>query len=140
MRRQDERVMTDLRDFVGTWRAERGFPFSTHTFTWEAADAGLRGEWTIEATVVKGRQSSALVRHWPKRLQMQISEPSLDEGRLLFYVNGGPVVTEFRLVDVDEAELGAAVDKLPPEFAGPEHHQSIEGHRVRLMKHSGITA
>lgn len=72
--------MANLQDFVGTWRAERGAPFSTHTVTWEAADAGLRGEWTIEATVADSRQSSARVRHWPKRLQMQISEPSLDEG------------------------------------------------------------
>lgn len=132
--------MANFQDFVGTWRAERGVPFSTHTFTWEAADAGLRGEWTIEATIAGGRESSALVRHWPKRLQMQISEPSLDEGRLLFYVNGGPYVWEFRLLDVGDAELGAAVDKLPPEFAGPEHRQSLEGHRVRLQKHLGTTA
>lgn len=36
--------MADLRDFLGTWRAERGRPFSTHTITWEASDGRLRGE------------------------------------------------------------------------------------------------
>lgn len=128
--------MGDLQDFVGTWRAERGAPYSTHTFTWEAADASLRGEWIIEATVADRAPSSALARHWPKRVLMQIGEPRLDEGRLLFTVNGGPIVTEFRLLDAGEAVIGAAVDKLPPEFAGPEHQRSIESHRVRLLKHS----
>lgn len=132
--------MASLQDFVGTWRSQRGVPYSTHTFAWEPADTGLRGEWTIEATVAGGRESSALVRHWPKHVQMQISEPSLDQGRLLFHVNGGPYVTEFRLLDSGDAELGAAVDKLPPEFAGSGYRQSIENHRVRLQKHLETTA
>jgi len=49
-------------------------------------------------------------------------------------MNGGPYVTEFRLLGGGEAAVGAAVDKLPPELVGPEHQQSIEGHRVRLEK------
>jgi hypothetical protein len=65
---------------------------------------------------------------------MQIGEPQLDEGRLLFHINGGPHWSEFRLVGADEAIVGAAIDKLPPEYAGPEHRRSIEGHRVRLSR------
>jgi hypothetical protein len=65
---------------------------------------------------------------------MQIGEPSLDEGRLLFTVNRGPYLSEFTLISKDEAVVGAAADKLPPEFAGPEHQRAIEWHRVRLLR------
>lgn len=67
---------------------------------------------------------------------MQVGVPSFDEVRLLFGVNGSPIVTEFRIVGENEAVLGAAVDKLPPEFTGPEFQRSAEGHRVRLRKQS----
>jgi hypothetical protein len=49
-------------------------------------------------------------------------------------VNRGPYLSEFTLISKDEAVVGAAADKLPPEFAGPEHQRSIEGHRVRLLR------
>src|SRR5688572_16887934 len=124
--------MADLQDFVGTWRAERGVPYSIHTFTWETAGTGLLGQWIIEATVAERPPSSALVRHWPRRVLMPVGEPRLDGRRLLFNVSGSPFVTEFRLLDSGEAVLGAAVDKLPPECTGAEHQRSIEGHTVRL--------
>ena len=41
--------MGELSDFVGTWRASKGTPFSDHTFTWEQSAGGLRGRWIIEA-------------------------------------------------------------------------------------------
>ena len=65
---------------------------------------------------------------------MQIGDPWLEDGLLLFRVNGGPYITEFRLVGSNEAVIGAAVGKLPPEFAGPEHQRSMEGHRVHLTR------
>ena len=65
---------------------------------------------------------------------MLVGEPWIEEGLLLFRVNGGPYITEFRLVGPDEAVVGAAVNKLPPELRSPDHKQSIEGHRVRLTR------
>jgi hypothetical protein len=50
---------------------------------------------------------------------MQIGEPWLEDGLLLFHVNGGPYITEFRLVDSNEAVLGAAVGKVPPSSPDP---------------------
>ena len=41
--------MAELSDFVGTWRAEKGAPLSSHTFMWENTASGLRGRWIIEA-------------------------------------------------------------------------------------------
>ena len=64
---------------------------------------------------------------------MLVGEPWIEEGLLLFRVNGGPYITEFRLVGPDEAVVGA-VNKLPPELRSPDHKQSIEGHRVRLTR------
>lgn len=128
--------MTDLRDFVGTWRAERGAPHSAHTFTWTTTDHGLRGEWIIEAGVPPAGEHTWMSNPEPRRYAMQVGMPTLDEGRLLFDLNRGPFVTEFRLLGEDEAVLGAALDKLPPEFSGPEFQQSAEGHRVRLRKQS----
>ena len=69
-------------------------------------------------------------------MEMQIGEPWLENGLLLFHVNGEPFVTEFRLVGQDEAVVGAAMNKLPPRFAGPEYSRSIKGHRVRLTRKS----
>ena len=126
--------MADLQDFVGTWRADREAPWSSHTFTWARNVDGLRGEWTIEAAVPRAADRVQEPAASPQRLQVQIGEPSLDEGRVLFHLNGGPFITEFRLVAPNEAIVGAAVDKLPPELAGPEYQRSIEGHRVRLRK------
>ena len=125
--------MVQLSDFVGTWRAEKGPPFSTHTFTWESTSTGLRGRWIVEmADSPVARAAAAAGR--PTQFEMQIGEPWLDDGLLLFHVNGRPYVTEFRLVHSDEAVVGAAVAKLPPEFAGPEYQRSIEGHRVQLTR------
>jgi len=68
------------------------------------------------------------------RLQVQVGVPTIEEGRALFSMNGGPFATEFRLIGGSEAIVGAAVDKLPPELSGPEHQRSIEGHRVRMTR------
>jgi len=71
---------------------------------------------------------------------MQVGDPWLEDGLLLFHLNSGPYVTEFRLVGPDEAVVGAAVHKLPPEFAKPEHQVSIEAHRVHLTRQPGTAA
>jgi len=127
--------MGELSDFVGIWRAEKGAPFSTHTFTWESTGTGLRGRWIIEAADSPTTRAAAAAGG-PTRFEMQIGEPWLEDGLLLFHVNGGPYITEFRLVDSNEAVLGAAVGKVPPEFAGPDHQRSIDGHRVQLSRQS----
>lgn len=127
--------MADLMRFVGTWRANPGPPLSTHTFTWESEGNRLRGCWVIEAPDSPAARAAALAGRLV-RLEMQIGEPWLEDGLLLFHVNGGPFVSEFRLVGESEAVVGAAVHKLPPQFAGSEHKHSIEGHRVRLTRQS----
>jgi hypothetical protein len=126
--------MTDFHEFVGTWRAEPGAPFSTHTFTWTIAAEGLRGEWVIEAASEVGNARPWSSNDPPRRVQMQIGNVSLDEGRVLFVLNGSPFPAEFRLVAPREAVVGAAVDRIPPELSGPEYHRSVEGHRVRFRK------
>jgi hypothetical protein len=128
--------MADLGDFVGTWHAERGAPYSTHTFTWTASDDGLRGEWIIEAGPPPAGEHTWLSNPKPMRHQMPVGVPILDKERLLFGSEGSPFLAEFRLVGENEAVVGAAIDKLPPEFTGPEFLQSAEGHRVRLRKQS----
>jgi hypothetical protein len=74
------------------------------------------------------------------RMEVQVGEPWLEDGLLLFHVNGGPYMTEFRLVGPDLAVVGAAINKLPPEFMGPDYQRSIEGHRVRLTRQPGQVA
>jgi len=127
--------MAELTPFVGTWIANVGHPFSSHTFTWESEGSCLRGRWLIEAPDSPAERSAAAAGR-PLRIEMQIDEPWLEDGLLLFHVKGGPFVTEFRLVGEGEALVGAAAHKLPPQFAGPEHSRSIEGHRVRLTRQS----
>jgi hypothetical protein len=125
--------MASLLDFIGTWRAARFAPLSNHTFTWTASGESLQGEWIIEGASRPDRLKAVT-----KTFQIEIGEPRLDDGRLLFLVGIGdtlsPFLTEFRLVGADEAVLGAAADKLPAEFAGPEHERSIEHQRVRLQR------
>jgi hypothetical protein len=70
---------------------------------------------------------------------MQIGEPWLEDDILLFHVNGGPFVTEFRLVGDHEAVVGAAVHKLPAQFAGRDP-RAIAGHQVRLTRQRGLSA
>ena len=70
----------------------------------------------------------------PLRIEMHIGEAWLEDGRLLFRANGGPLVAEFRLVGESEAVVQAAVHKLPPQLAGSEHSRSIHGHQVRLIR------
>jgi hypothetical protein len=127
--------MGELGDFVGTWRAEKRAPFSSHTFMWENTGTGLRGRWIIEAAASPAA-SAAAASGRPTRFEMQVSDPWLEDGLLLFHVNGGPYITEFRLVGSNEAVVGAAVSKLPPEFAGPDYQRAIEGHRVQLTRQS----
>jgi hypothetical protein len=128
--------MAGLSDFVGTWRAERGAPFSIHTFTWEETGTGLRGRWVIEAPDSPAARAPTAAG-MPKRFEMQVGDPWLESGLLLFRLNGGPYISEFRLVASNEAVVGAAMDKLPPEFSGPEHRRMIEGHRVKLIRRAG---
>ena len=127
--------MADLIRFVGTWTADGGSPSSTHTFTWESEDARLRGRWLVEAPDSPAARAAAAAGR-PLRIEMQISDAWLEDGLLLFRVNGVPFVSEFQLVSEGVALVGAAVHKLPAQFAESEHKRSIEGHRVRLTRQS----
>ena len=126
--------MAGLQDFVGTWHRDGDTPHSTHTFTWTVSDDGLRGEWVIEATAPPPGAGTWMSNPSPRRHEMQIGAPTFEEGRALFTINGGPYITEFRLLGDGEAIVGAAPDKIPPEFSGPELERSIEGHRISLRK------
>jgi hypothetical protein len=128
--------MTELQDFVGTWRSERGHPYSTQTFTWVMTDDGLLGEFVVEVAAPPPGTQTWMSNPRPMRHQVQVGAPTIEEGRALFSMHGGPFVTEFRLLGGGEAVVGAAVDRLPPEFTGPEHQRSIEGHRVHMTRMS----
>lgn len=127
--------MGELTDFVGTWHAKREAPFSSHTFTWESTATGLRGRWIIEAPDSPEARAAAAAGR-PTRFEMAVGDPWQEAGRLLFHINEGPYLSEFKLVGTNDAVLGAAVDKLPPELTGPDELQSIEGHRVQLSRQS----
>ena len=131
--------MGELSDFVGTWRASKGAPCSDHTFTWERSSGGLQGRWVIEAADSPRARAAAAVGR-STRLEVPVGAPWLEDGALLFSIHGSPYITEFRLAGPNEAVVGAAVAKLPPEFSGPEHQRSIEGHRVRLTRQAETTA
>lgn len=126
--------MADLQDFVGAWRSERGAPYSTMTFTWVAGADGLRREWVIETAVPPPPAGTWMSNPVPRRHEMQIGPPTIENDRALFTMNGSPYITDFRLLGDDEAIAGAAPDKIPPEFSGPEFQRSIEGHRIRLRR------
>jgi hypothetical protein len=131
--------MNELGDFVGTWRASPGAPYSNHTFTWQVSDEGLEGRWIIEASdSPRAREADAQGR--PTRFEVPIESPWLESGVLFFRANNAPFVSEFRLAGPNDAVVGAAVEKLPAEFTGPEFQRSIEGHRVRLTRQSEATA
>ena len=131
--------MAELSDFVGTWRAENWAPLSSHTFMWEQTDAGLRGRWIIEAPDSPATRAMAAAGR-PTRFEMQVGDPWLEDGLLLFHINGWPDVSEFRLVGPNEAVVGAAISKLPPELTKPEYRRGIEAHRVQLTRQSGTGA
>ena len=83
--------MVQLTDFTGTWRAENGAPFSSHTFTWALRDGHLVGRWIVEVPdAATARAATAAGR--PTWAEMQIGEPWLEDGALLFHVNGGPFI------------------------------------------------
>lgn len=124
--------MSNVAQFLGTWISDDGPPFSRHTFTWVQQGGHLRGRWLIEASGIP-RPASVQTRQG----ELQIGEPWLEKDVLLFHVNGGPFVTEFRIVGEQEAIVGAAVHTLPAQFAGV-HHRTIEGHRVRFMRRSPV--
>jgi len=131
--------MKQLSDFVGTWRASPGAPFSDHTFTWQTSADGLQGRWIVEAPdSPRAREAASQGR--PTRFEVPVGSPWLESGVLFFRTHNGPFISEFRLAGPDEAVVGAAVDKLPADFAGPEFQRSIEGHRVRLTRQPDTTA
>jgi len=131
--------MYELSDFIGTWRASLGAPYSSHTFTWAVSDAGLQGHWVIEAAdSPKAREAAAQGR--PTRFEVPIESPWLESGVLFFRANNAPFVAEFRLAGPNDAVVGAAVEKLPAEFTGPAFQRSIDGHRVHLTRQSETTA
>jgi hypothetical protein len=126
--------MTALQDFVGTWRSETGAPHVVITFTWVLTDDGLRGESAIEVAEPSAGAAPWMSNRGPRRYDRPIGTPTVEEGRALFSVDGAPSPAEFRLLGGGEAIVGAALDKLPPELAGPEHQRAFEAHRVRLRK------
>lgn len=131
--------MNQLDDFIGTWRASRGAPYSDHTFTWQVSEEGLQGRWVIEASdSPKAREAAAQGR--PTKFEVPIESPWLESGVLFFKANNAPFVSEFRLAGPNEAVVGAAVDRLPAEFTGPDFQLSFEGHRVRLTRQLETTA
>lgn len=87
--------MADLTQFVGTWIADAGPPFSVHTFTWKPEGSRLRGRWLIEAPDSPAARAAAAAGR-PQRVDMQIGDAWLEDGLLLFHVNGAPFVAEFR--------------------------------------------
>ncbi len=125
--------MVEFNQYVGTWRASRGAPYSSHTFTWELADHELRGRWIIEAAS-SATAPVVVAAHTPMRLDMRVENAWLEDDLLLFQVADGPFVTEFRLINQNEAIVGVAAHRLAPQFTGPEYQRSIEGHRVRLTR------
>jgi hypothetical protein len=129
----------NVQDFLGIWRSERGAPYSTQTFTWTATDGGLRGECVIEVVAPPPGMGTWMSTAGPRRHDMPIGPPIFEEDRALFTVNNMPYVAEFRLLGNGEAAFGAAMDKLPPELAGPEHQRSIDAHRVRLTRIADAT-
>lgn len=130
--------MSQLSDFVGTWKAFLA-PFSDHTFRWQPSEDGLQGRWIIEAPGAPTARSAASEGR-PTRIEIPIDAPWLESGVLFFKVQAGPYISEFRLAGPNEAVVGAAVDKLPPELGGPEYQRSIEGHRVRFTRQLDTTA
>lgn len=129
--------MNQLSDFVGTWRASQGAPYLVHTFTWLVSADGLQGRWIMETADSPDARQTALERP-PRRLEVPVVSPWFESGVLYFKRDDGPLVGEFRLEGPDKAVVGAAVDKLPAEFAAPEYRRSFEGHRVRLTRqHEG---
>ena len=128
--------MVQLTDFIGTWRAENGAPFTSHTFTWALRDGHLVGRWILEVPdAATARAATAAGR--PTWGEMQIGEPWLEDGVLLFHVSGGPFITEFRLLGKAEAVVGAALHKLPQgAFSGYERSaaRSAAAHQVRLLR------
>jgi len=125
--------MADVTRFLGGWTASRGAPYSNHTFTWEIDHTRLRGRWVIEASDSPAARAATAIGR-PMRLEMQVDEPSLEGDALMFQMHGGPALAEFRLVGPDEAIVGAAMDRLPPELDTPAGRRSVEGHRVRLVR------
>lgn len=126
--------MFDLAKFVGTWRGQKGNPSVAHTFTCKLEGNHLRGHYIMELPG-SSDSSGAFVSTAtiPSRIEMQIGEPSLEDGVLLFNVNDSPFPAEFRLVGENEAVLGAASHKLPTDFQA-DHQRSIEGHRVHFTR------
>ena len=126
--------MAQLTDFIGTWKAENGPPFSKHTFTWQQLDGHLVGRWILEVPDAATARAAAAAGR-PTRAEMQIGEPWLEDGVLFFHVNGGPFISEFRLLGKAEAVVGAALQKVPPQFAKVAgFERSATGHRVRLTR------
>ena len=124
--------VNDIARFIGTWAVEPVEPMSGHTFTWELDGTRLRGRWIIEASEGPATQA-ARAKGLPTEFEIQVQEAHLEDGVLLFLVNGGPYPWEFRLAGDAHAVIGAAVGKLKSEFVA-EHGRSIAGHQVRLTR------
>ena len=85
MRKPEETIdmWQRLSDFVGTWKASRGAPFSDHTFTWQPSEDGLQGRWIIEA-LDSSAADEAASEGQPTRIEIPIDAPWLESGVLFF--------------------------------------------------------
>ena len=125
--------MNKLSDFVGTWRASQGAASLEHTLTWLSSADGLQGRWIMEAPEPPGAHLTASERP-ARRLEVPVVSPWFESGVLYFTRDDGPLIAEFRLESPDRAVVGAAVDKLPAEYATTEYRRSFEAHRVHLTR------
>jgi hypothetical protein len=75
--------MTALTDFVGTWVASRGAPYSNHVCEWRLEGERLRRHWPIEAPE-SSAAGAAAAAGLPIRLQVAIDDCRLDDSRVLF--------------------------------------------------------
>lgn len=99
--------MPELRDFVGTWKTDPHPSISAHTLTWHLEAGQLRGRWTINATI----EAPAFLMGRPRPCEMRLGRTWIDDGVLLFHVNGSVWPSEFRLASDGAAVLGAARHK-----------------------------
>jgi len=125
--------MDDVFPFVGTWLGDHRSGVTAHTFTWSIVGDQLKGRWVIEAPDVP------MVRAYPPngrsmRIEMNIGEPWVENGALLFSTNGSPIETEFRLLGTDEAVVGASLDRVATVFSGMDLRRSLEAHRIFLVR------
>lgn len=119
--------MPELRDFIGTWKTDPHPSISAHTLTWQLDAGQLRGRWTIAATI----EAAGFLMGRPRPCEMRVGRAWIDDGVLLFHVNGAVWPSEFRLAGDGEAVLGSARHKLSKDTV--DRHHAIGSLGLRLF-------